>query len=75
MRSEVEVEVEVLALPGSDLSLREQRRSRRVLTSPQTIWEVATSPPTLAHSPTANWTSPSLSLVTETLKAARSYLK
>ena len=46
---------------GWDLSaLIQQRYSRKLFSRPQTIWDVATSPPTLAQSRTRNWNKPSL---------------
>merc|ERR1719270_704664 len=59
----------------SCLGRPQQINSTQFLTRPQTMVEVATRPPTLAHSLTRNWKKPSLSLVTSTLRAERSYLK
>ena len=43
-------------------AVRQQRYSKKLLRRPQTIWDVATRPPTLAQSLTRNWNKPNLEI-------------
>ena len=60
---------------GDSVDLIQQIYSTKFLRRPHTMVDVATKPPTPAHSLTRNEKNPSLSLVTSTLRAEMSYLK